>query len=215
MKIQLVSAFLVLGLAGAAPAQAQVFGQYTGAEPLSVNTRLFGAYIHSSNNVVGLLGQLRLSFYPSVDFGFQGGISRHDLTGASSDSRTTVRLGADFKVRVASEDVGAPVTIAVGAALGVETGDNWSILSLGPTVVASHSFPVGSGGALTPYAGTGLLYSSIDVETLDDTDVSFPLRFGLDAQIASTLKLLVEMQIKVSDDFNDDSTLVAGVNLPF
>ena len=54
-------------------AWAQVFGQYTGANPLEPNQHLFGAYLHTSDSVLGAVGQLRLSFFPGIDFGFQGG----------------------------------------------------------------------------------------------------------------------------------------------
>src|SRR4029077_6858714 len=53
------------------PAAAQVWGQYTSAETVPVNGHMFGGYLHASSNFLGLLAQLRLSFYPNVDFGFQ------------------------------------------------------------------------------------------------------------------------------------------------
>ena len=50
------------------PAGAQVFGQYGGADPVPVNGRVFGAYLHTSDVVLGGMSQLRLSIYPNVDF---------------------------------------------------------------------------------------------------------------------------------------------------
>jgi len=214
LKLKHLLVCLSLGLTAAGPASAQVFGQFSGADPLPVNGRLFGGYVHSSNDVVGLVGQLRLSFYPSVDFGFQGGISRYD-SGSNSGSHTTVRLGADFKVSISAQDVYMPVAISAGGAIGVETGDNFSVLKLGPTLVASRSLRIGDNGELTPFASVGLHYSRIDVGTTDDTDVSFPLRFGVDTLVAPHIRLLVELQVQISDEFGDDTTLAAGVNLPF
>ena len=86
-----------LALAGMllpATAGAQAFGQFTAAQTLPVNGHLAGGYIQSSSSQLGVLGQLRLSFYPGVDFGFQGGFSRHDYAGGD---RTTLSLGTDLK----------------------------------------------------------------------------------------------------------------------
>ena len=110
-------------------AHAQVFGQYTPAEILPVNARLGGAYVNFSEDVVGALGQLRLSFYPNVDFGFQGGLARLDLR---TTTKTSLRLGADVRFGVAKATAGRPVDVAVGGGLGVETSDNYSVFRIGP-----------------------------------------------------------------------------------
>ena len=70
----------------AGAAHAQVLGQFTGAETLPVNGHMMGAYLHSSQNVVGLLGQLRMSFYPDVT-----SASRVACRGSSSSPATAPR----------------------------------------------------------------------------------------------------------------------------
>ena len=70
--LRLLGLLLVL-LAAPVTAGAQVFGQYMGAEIVPVGGHLFGGYLQASQDQLGLLGQLRLSFYPGVDFGFHGG----------------------------------------------------------------------------------------------------------------------------------------------
>src|SRR5258705_6644118 len=67
--------FVAALFCGSGAAFAQVPGQFTGAEILPVNAHMYGGYLVASNNVVGGLAQLRLSFYPGVDFGFQGGLA--------------------------------------------------------------------------------------------------------------------------------------------
>jgi len=211
-----VTALAAIALASSDPAAAQVFGQFTGAEALPVNGRLFGAYVHSSADLAGLLAQLRLSFYPDVDFGFQGGIARRSFAGGD---RTTLRLGTDLKVAVARAVGGAPIAIAVGGQLGVETGDHFHVLTLGPTLVASRTLPVGQSGHVTPYAGLGLAFASIDDRVHDpstnDTRFTVPVRFGADFQVAPQLRLALELQFQRRDSLNDTFGLVAGVNLPF
>ena len=198
-------------LACHAPARAQVYGQFTGAETVPAGGRLFGAYALSSENVVGLLAQLRLSFYPNVDFGFHGGIARQDFVGGD---RTTVRLGTGLKAKIADPTAGLPVALAVGGDLAVETGDEFHVLTVGPTLVASRPFAIGSGG-VTPYARIGLAITSIDVRSNRDTDISLPLRLGGDFRLTPQLGLAVELQLQWSDRFNDNVGLAAGVNLPF
>jgi hypothetical protein len=209
-KLFLTLAAAALLFAGAA--HAQVLGQFTGAETLPVNGHLIGAYLHSSENVVGLLGQLRLSFYPDVDFGFQGGLSRQEF---ESSDRTTVTLGADLKYAVAKPSERLPLAIAIGGALALETGDDLSLITVGPTAVASHTFATGTSSSITPYAGLGLMFMNANAGNNKSSDLSMPLRFGGDFRITPQVDIVGELQVRVSDDFNDDVGFSVGVNLPF
>ena len=209
MKI-LVPAIAAI-LVWSSPSVAQVYGQYTGADLMEPNQRLFGAYAHSSENEAGLLAQLRLSFYPGVDFGFQGGLVRRTV---SLGDRTTLRLGGDIKVRVAQDGPDHPVAIAVGGALGVETGDQVNVLSITPTVTLSRSFHMGE-TAVIPYARAGIGFSKLSIGDFDDSDFSLPLRFGSEFRVTASLRLAVELQVSVGDRLNDNLGLVGGVNLPF
>ncbi len=191
---------------------AQVFGQYTSAETLPVNGHLLGAYLNASENFFGLLTQLRLSFYPDLDFGFQGGLTRIDLQGSQA---TTLRLGADFKYLAVRMQQGFPVDLAVGAALGVETGDNISVLTMGPSLVASRTLALGSSARVTPFVGVGMLFANLDVLDHESTDFSLPFRLGSEFRLSQELRLAAEFQFRVKDDFNDDISFVTGVNLPF
>lgn len=211
MKRNAVAALVAGALVWALPAESQVFGQFTGAEPLPVNGRLFGAYLQSSESVVGLLGQLRLSFYPNVDFGFQGGLSRIDQPGGDV---TTVRLGGDVKIGVMAPTDVRPYAISVGGSIGVEAGDDFSILTVVPSVVVSRTFQ-SDGTSMTPYARAGLSIARLDVGPLDDNEVSLPLRFGGDFRFGRQLGACVELQLQLADSFNDNVGLAAGVNIPF
>ena len=199
-------------LLAAGGAHAQVSGQYTGAAVLEPNSHLFGAYLDVSNSTVGLMAQLRLSFYPGVDFGFQGGPSRVDM---GSSTIGTVRVGGDFKVAAHRPNSSAPFDVAAGACLGVETGDNYSLLSLGPTLVVSRTFRPGQAGGTTPYASTTLLFTNIDVGSENETDFSVPLRLGADFTAAPSLHIVGEVQFRLGDDFRDTTVFSVGINSPF
>jgi hypothetical protein len=206
----LAAAFVGLGLL-AAPARAQVFGQFVPADPLPVNGHMFGGYLHASESAVGLLAQLRLSFYPNMDFGFHGGLTRVDLAGSD---QTTLRVGTDLKIQVGRVDQGLPVDLALGGALSLEHGDDFNVLTLGPSLIASR--PVTAGGtALVPYGSVGVFYSSLDIGQSDETDVSFPIRLGAEFRIASEFRIVGELQLLLEDEFNDDIGFATGVNLPF
>jgi hypothetical protein len=204
---------LVLLAASLAPAaHAQVFGQYTPAEILPVNGRLGGAYVNFSRDVVGALGQLRLSFYPNVDFGFQGGLARLDL---GRTSKTSLRLGADVRFGVAKAAAGRPVDIAVGAGLGVETSDKYSVFKVGPSVVASHTFPFSSRSSVAPYAGAMLCFTSWDVDPVSGTDLSVPVRLGAELRAIPGMRITAEFQLRLGDDLDDRTAFSAGINFPF
>jgi len=199
-------------LCGSGAAFAQVPGNFTGAEILPVNAHMFGGYLVASNNVVGGLAQLRLSFYPGVDFGFQGGLARLNYTGGD---RTSLRLGTDLKVRVRAATEQSLYDIAVGGALGVETGDDLSNLAVGPVVVASRSFGASSTGGFMTYAGVGAMFSSVDAGKLKETNLTVPLRIGALFKASPGIHLVTEIQFLVGDNFNDDVSFTAGVNMPF
>jgi hypothetical protein len=212
VKKLLLLALLLTGLTPALTAHAQVFGQYTPAEILSVNSRLGGVYLDFSDSVVGGLGQLRLSFYPNVDFGFQGGLARLDLV---NSTKTSLRLGTDVRFGVTKVSAASPVDIAVGAGLGVETSDNYSVLRLGPSIVASRTFPFSNGSSIAPYAGAMLDFASVDMGESSRTDFSVPVRLGAELRVIPGVRITAELQLRIADDYSDHTAFSAGVNLPF
>ncbi len=199
-------------LAVAPRAHAQVFGQYAGAETVPMNGHLFGGYLNASQNVVGLSAQLRLSFYPNIDFGFQGGLSRINV--AESKDRTVLRMATDVKFLVAKASEARHFDLALDGAIGVESGDNYQIIALGPSLVASRTYGSPTRG-VTPYASVGLLFSNLDVADLHTTDTSVPLRGGAEWRVAPGVALTGEIQLRIGDDFNDDVGFSGGVHLPF
>ena len=133
----------------------------------------------------------------------------------SLGDRTTLRLGGDIKVRVQQQSDAHPVSLAVGGGIGVETGDNLSVLSFSPTVTASRTFKLGQSGGIIPYARAGLGFSKLTIGDFSDTDFALPIRLGSDFRLSTGLDLVLEMQINFGDRLNDNLALVGGVNLPF
>jgi hypothetical protein len=212
---RLFAAMLLLAaLIPASSARAQVFGQYTGATVTPVNGHTFGGYLNVSNHLAGGLTQLRMSLYPRWDFGFQGGLSRLD-PGGGVDNRTTLRVGGDVRWQMASLTGSFPADMSLGASLGVETADDYKVVTLGPSFTMSRVLGAGNGGGYVPYAGVALNFVNRDAFGQQDTDVSFPLRLGLESRLSPECHLITELQLFVADRFNDDIGFVAGVNLPF
>lgn len=194
----------------AGPALAQVHGALSEARVVPVNGRLGGAYLQFDQSSATLSGQLRLSFYPNLDFGVQGGLSRIDY---GNNTRTSLRLGGDFRGQVASQGEAFPLNVSLGGTLGVETADNFTILSVGPQVVVSRGLD--AGGKLMGYGGAALLLSRINVGPVRDTDTSFPIRGGLEWSPNTDLRILAEAQIAVSDAIRDDFSFTLGALFPF
>ena len=200
---------LVAVLVQAAPAHAQAYGHYTGAECVPMGGHLVGGYLQLGDAFLGLSGQLRLSFYPNVDFGFQGGLTR---TNPGLGEVTTLRVGSDIKFQVVK---GQGMDVALGGALGIETGDNVHLLTVGPTVTFSRVFGNPGGVGLTPYGGVGLLFTNADILNQQSQDLGLPFRFGAEFRFAPEIRLLGEVQLRASDPYTDGLSFVTGVNLPF
>jgi hypothetical protein len=203
-------------LLAAGTAHAQFPSPYAGASLLQPGGHVFGAYVPISENAVGALAQLRLSFLPGVDFGFQGGLSRLDR---NSGSKTLVRMGTDVRFRVAAESEARPVSMAVGAGLGVFSGDDYNVLTLGPNFLVSRSWRKGEAGEFSPFAGIGLSLATVNVGTFDDNDFSMPAKVGAEIGITPTARLVFELSTRLGADSRRELANKAefslGANLPF
>lgn len=209
--LTMIAALAALTLATCAtPVHAQVHGAFSEATVVPVNARLGGAYLGFDKSSATLSGQLRLSFYPNLDFGFQGGLSRIDV---HNNTRTSVRLGGDFRGQLAKQGEAFPLNVALGGAIGVESADNFTILSVGPQLTVSRA--LGSTGRWVGYANASLLISRFDVDNGSNNDTSLPLRFGMEFHPNPDLRLLAEAQLAVSDEVRDDMTITFGVLFPF
>lgn len=202
---------VVLALA-ATGAHASVFGELVSAPPLPLNGRSAGGYVQVSDGTLGALGQLRLCFHPGIDFGFQGGVVRVD---AGANDRTAIRVGGDFKAQVVRASETLPLDASLGGALGIETADGYTLLSVGPTGVVSRAMPFGAGHEFAPFAGAGLMFSRLDVGAASSTDLAIPIRLGFEIKFAGDLRLVTEVQLQVSNDFSDDVGFSIGVHSPF
>lgn len=208
-RLQLV--IVAAALAASSAAHAQIVGQFTGAETVPNSEHFFGGYVYSSENVLGLHGQLRMSFYPNVDFGFNGGFARLDF---ASGNRTILKLGTGLKVKLSDSTGTVPVTVAIAGDLGLETGDDYHVVTIEPSLIASRSFGVGT-SAVTPYGRIGLAIGNFDFGDRTDTDLSVPLRVGAELSLAQQIRVVGELQINLSDQYNDDVGFGLGVNFPF
>jgi hypothetical protein len=192
------------------PARAQAYGALSNGRVVPVNSRLGGAYLQFDKSSATLMGELRMSFYPNLDFGFLGGLSRID---ANDNTRTSVRLGGDFRGQVATQSSSFPVDVLLGGALGVETADELTILAVGPQVTVSRALDLS--GRWIGYGGASLLLSRIELGSSSDTDMSFPVRLGIEYDPNPYLRMLGEVQLAVSDEIKDDIAITFGVLFPF
>lgn len=201
-----------IGVSAAVPVRAQTFGQYAGARTLPPNGHAAGAYMDMSSNLLAVMGQLRFSFYPDVDFGFQGGLGRYDLGGSDV---TTARLGADFKLLAAKVSNGAAIDLSFGAGIGLESGEDFSQLSLGPLLTGSCPIVMARSFDLEPYVSIGALFSRVDAGATDANDVSFPVRLGTEIPLMPGTRAVAELRLRLGDAFNDNVGVGFGANFDF
>ena len=211
MKRSLAAAALALALACAAsPALAQVYGILNDAKVVPLNGHLGGGYLQFDKSSATLMGQLRLSLYPNMDFGFVGGLSRIDI---ENDNQTSVRLATDFRGQITNQSADFPVSITLGAAIALESADGFSLLSVGPTAAASRVLD--QANQWTATFGASLLLSRSEINGDRNTDTSLPLRLGLQYAPNPDIRIMSEAQVGVSDEIRDDFSLMLGVLFPF
>jgi hypothetical protein len=186
-----------------------VFGQWTTARILPVNGHSFGAQLELSDHVAALMGNLRLSFYPNVDFGFQGGFTRTQVEGSNIG---TARLAADLKAGAMRVSDGAPLDLAVGAFVGLESGDRLGRLVVGPSVVASRAVTMNGVERLIPYAGLQARYTQFSFHDTQRNDFSMPLRIGSQFPIVQGFRATGEVQFRFGDDIDDHVAFGVGVD---
>lgn len=206
-----VAALAALGILFPVLAHAQSPGPFTRAEILPVDGRAAGVYLNASESLTGLMSQLRLSFYPGIDFGFQGGFSRVEFVGGD---RTLLQVGADIRFGVLKASQGAPIDFALGGGFGIDVGDDTNLLSLGPMAFASRTFPAGA-GSISPYAVTGISFSTASIGSEDRTDVHVPINLGVEYRPNAVFAVAAELQLRLENRFRDDVGLGAGVTFPF
>lgn len=194
----------------ASPAPAQVYGILNDAKVVPVNGHLGAGYLQFDQSSASLMGQLRLSFYPNLDFGFLGGLSRLEI---DNDTKSSVRLATDFRGQIATQGPSFPLSITLGAALGVESADGYTLLSVGPTAAASRVLD--QAGQWTAIGGASLLLSRSEISGARNTDTSMPLRLGLQYAPNPDIRIMSEAQLAVSDEIRDDFSFTLGVLFPF
>lgn len=202
---------LVVAVLALAPAvaHAQVFGQWSSARTLDVNAHSFGGQLELSRHSVGALANLRLSLYPDIDFGFQGGFTRLQLEGSDV---ATARLGADFKVRAMRASDTAPLDIALGAFIGLESGDRLGRLVVGPSMVVSRGVTIRGQERAVPYLGLQARYTQFEFRGAQRDDFSVPLRIGCIVPIVQGFRISGEAQFRISDDVDDHEAFGVGVD---
>jgi len=210
VKRLLATALAVALACAATPALAQVYGVFNDAKVLPVNGHLGGGYLQFDKSSATLMGQLRLSLYPNFDFGFVGGLSRLDI---ENDTKSSVRLATDFRGQIATQSANFPMHITLGAALALESADGFSLLSVGPTAAASRVLD--QANQWTATFGASLLLARSEISGDRNTDTSLPLRLGLQYAPNSSLRILSEAQLAVSDEIRDDFSFTLGVLFPF
>src|SRR5262249_1446166 len=116
--------------------------------------------------------------------------------------------------QIATQSASFPVNVSAGGAIGVESADNFSLLSVGPQALASRTLD--NAGQWVAYGGASILFTRFDLgNNVTETDVSFQQRGGMEFRPNTDLRLLAEAQLAVSDEVRDDFSVTFGVLFPF
>jgi len=208
LRLAAIAATFVLSPACAV---AQSLGPYTTAQILPVDSRSAGLYLNASTSTTGLTSQLRLSFYPGIDFGFQGGFTRLEF---DDGDKTLLEVGADLRFGTLKASQGAPVDLSLGGGFSIDVGDDYNLLSVGPMAFLSRTFPAGA-GSIAPYAVSGLSFSTASSGGEHRTDVHVPINLGAEYRPNTVFSVAAEVQMRIANRFRDDFGFGVGVNVPF
>lgn len=212
MNLLAAAAWAAIGLLVPACALAQSLGPFTSAQILPVNARSAGIYLSASESATGLTSQLRMSFYPGIDFGFQGGFSRLEIEGGD---KTLLQVGADLRFGTLKAADGAAVDLALGGGFGIDVGDDYNLLTVGPMVFLSRTLPVGASGSFAPYAVSGVSFSTASSGGDSRTDVHVPVNLGAEYRPNAVFSIAAEVQMRLANRFRDDFGFGVGINVPF
>jgi hypothetical protein len=108
-----------------------------------------------------------------------------------------------------------PLDLSVGGALGMEIGDDYLLLGVGPEFRLSRTLPLGRSSMITPYGSVLIAFNRTDVGTDDKVEASFPVRIGADLKTSTGLGFLMEFQLTEPHSFADDFMFSAGAKMPF
>lgn len=190
----------------AAPASAQVFGQFHPAHPIRENSNLWGAYILLGDRVddVGLMGQVRFSSSPRFDWGLQFGF-------ADGPGDGSILLGGDIRPSLKRADSEFPLDLAFDGGAGLTIGDNFTLLELQPALLFGHRFPLDSGGAISPYGSVGIDFQNISYDNAgDDSESDITARFGMEWEASRTFSVIGEFGVG-----GDLDVFATGINVLF
>jgi hypothetical protein len=151
-----------------------------------------------------VLGQARFTSSPRLDWGLQLGFS--DIGSGA------VLIGGDLRPHLGTASESMPLDSDADVALGLEIGDNYTLLQVVPAIGASHRFPLsGSSQALTPYGSLGLDINHISVDNGGShTHTDVVGRVGVEWEAAAKLGVIGELGFGTpANDF------ILGVNVPF
>jgi len=151
-----------------------------------------------------VLGQARFHSSDKLDWGLQLGFS--DIGSGA------VLLGGDIRPLISRASDDMPLDVAADVGLGLEIGDNYTLLQVVPSIEASHRFPLsGSSQALSPYGSLGLDINHVSVDNVgSDTNLDLVARFGVEWEAARRLGVIAEFGVgKPANDF------ILGANVPF
>jgi len=187
-------------------AHANAYGQLIPAAPLRGGNNLFSVDLLLGDRVdnAGVLGQVRFTSSPRLDWGLQLGFS--DIGSGA------VLIGGDLRPHLGTASESMPLDSDADVAVGLEIGDNYTFIEVVPAIEASHRFPLsGSSQALTPYGSLGLDVNHVSVDNGgSDTNTDVVGRVGVEWEAAAKLGVVGELGFGTpANDF------ILGVNVPF
>ena len=129
--------------------QAQFLGQLSTAQSPGPGKSVAGGYFGVYEDAFAFFGQYRYGFANYLDGAIKAGVISLDAPGGNSAG---LLLGADLKYQLLDATLGDPFDLAVGGMTEFAAVEDFTIFSLGGSVIGSYPFEMRNGRHISPYS---------------------------------------------------------------
>lgn len=161
--VAVVVLIAAVSLVAPTASHAAIFGQVSTAYTLDKGAMDLGGFVSVFEGSALVFGQYRRGLFSKADFGVQGGFIDPEVGDIG------LALGADMKFLIMQTSASTPFDLALDPRFTYLNFDQFSVWSLGGSVVISRDYAVEQ-GSLAPYGALNLRIENSSVDDVPATE---------------------------------------------
>jgi hypothetical protein len=185
--------------------QAQFLGQLSTAQSPGPGKSVAGGYFGIYEDAFAFFGQYRYGFANYLDGAIKAGVISLDAPGGNSAG---LLIGADLKYQLLDATLGDPFDLAVGGMTEFAAVEDFTIFSLGGSVIGSYPFEMRNGRHISPYSRFNMRMQRVG-DGNSNTDLEIELDLGTQIELSRDWSLIGEFLIE------DNLGFIFGFNYKF